>query len=1080
MLRRIASQPASLQPCAACKQATAQRLAWAAATFSTTSTRYIKPRYNKFNPHVRRSNSRKVPAWKGREAQIRSELKELEEQLDRLEKERKAARAAEKLPKLDEESLEQVYSGLMEPEPIPESELKRLEAQETKALERYARVVQQARLKFPRKATPEEIQAPLTFSQRMRLRLEELSDRLNTIQTSIAAPGSSSTSSSPTTIADLKQQAQELKDSMDSESERGATSEDALSSQQADETGEHSAYQDFETLSFPEQGSNRAQSSEPGPSSVRSDNAALAESTNDDIDPTKLVQQIETLLQRSEQSQDQAGPVISAILDQDWRDIGVALAQRKNLEDLHKTFTLIEGLVAQGKIKVPALTRFYDSVADAFGDRGDHENCELVLGRMIDSGLQPSSWSHHALVKAYMKAPDHRIDQALALLHALEDSPTPASEATYSLVLVHLVNSNQPAIRDQAWGVWYRMRLNAYPSPDAVTWSRMLRACAMGSTPSRGSGVELEEAHRGSGQRSSRADFRRRNPQYGQAEAALDLFREMTVVNGIQPSPSCFDSLILACCRSGMHLQGFKFLQDMIEMSQESKIASYEPTRATFNALLEGCRINKDLLRARWVLAEMIRSSAPLWADPSKVEFLDWHERAKLESRMPDAKSLSRLFLTYAAFKLKPPQVRPKNANTSPETQEPQSDDAEAQDEGDAETAQPPVSQEEGSENRSLTQPEMDEAASEFSSTPPATPAEMVREVRGLLARAIADHIQPGMLPTGPMSCVELTTQLINSYLTALIAHLPKNQKIEALSKGVRPGEHSLFTRLNIQPNGHTYNLVLQGCFSVKSNDATNELADWAWEQWRKFEDDANAANRQERDDGTDKRSREVTWLNRINVLAKAGRLQEGMDTLKKFAELYPPQPTPVSPPELDRKMPLFDVKATLKIVQQYSALELLRQPPNSPPALSSPDSPRIASPAAEEADATSHASGQEAHDEATIATSSKSNMQWIDRPPSLTFFDLNLLHQRLLELGASGGGVMDGSTREAHLAYIDWLCITWEKTESKATESARRQEAMRRLGMTRQQSPSVAPVVPALEDVMPKLPSQGEVKGVK
>ncbi|PWN22253.1 hypothetical protein BCV69DRAFT_292762 [Microstroma glucosiphilum] len=956
----------------------------------------------RFTPNAakKRRAARPLAAWKIREKELRSELTFLESQADELQKRNKAKEATKDLPELDEASLDEIYQGVKAGDPVPPEELKLLESHQRKSTERYARIVQNARKLLPASAQQQESLPPRTFAERMKERLMALSARLETMQQQALVEGAPSSSAATGALAQWKDRTGQLKQSLEALTAEAESPE----GEEAAGTGEmeDDQYRHFETVGLRSVARAPDGEDQSGSSEVAQSNAPQEQLTSTE----ELVGKLVTFLEAAEGSSSERHAIVSTIHQKDWVALGLACAEQRDAELLRRTLEAIEQLAAEELISRDSLDAFYNSVADAFAEQGDSTTCEAIVQHLVSSGRAPTSFTHHALVKAYLRSPNDRLSQALSLIHHLELTPTPPSQATYSMTISHLLSSSSEELRDEVWGVWYRMRLNAHPVPDAVVWGNMLRACALGTSPGRDSAPEHLEQHRSSKKVPTMRELRRQDASVSQRETALDLFREMTVVHGIRPTPVCYNNLILACCRSadeGAYLDGFRLLSEMITLGQETGISSYEPDRATFYALLEGCRRGKDVLRARWVLAEMIRSSAPLWSSPASSEALTWEERARLEARMPDAKILSQLFYTYTGWRPTPVAVKAKTAEKVRSAQ------------GTRKATSADV-QDSDSSNQALSQVDLDEAASEFSSRPPATSTEVVREVRGLLARVIADRVSPGMLPIGPMSSVEISTRLLNAYLAVLKTHAPRSECAAYLGSAVRsdqtqdPPRPSLFEQLGLTPCGHTWLHVMEACTRSGKSPYTRSLGDWAWTQWRSMEDEALAHGSVSESMGTDKRNRERIWAERIRFLCTWGQLDEAMATLRDFARLYPPMPKPAPLPKARRKMPFFDFKAVLETIEraQYASgkgQSLLEARPEQPQLTSqASEAEEVATPSAAGSSTSISESDSASTSASTTTPSTTSPPRWSsshrDRPPSLKFYDLNLLHQRLLEAG--------------------------------------------------------------------------------
>ncbi|CAO1623700.1 unnamed protein product [Jaminaea pallidilutea] len=1057
--------------------------AWASASASgSSSVALFSTSSSQRKRTPPRSPSRQTSNWELRRNELAQELSKLESRIDDVDKRQQAKEAVKDLPELDEAALDAIYAGVIESDPISVEDKKMLEAYERKTMARLAtfmarseakaldspqakRLQEQSELsgevqkesKEGHRSEKPSISAPRTFEERSQARLTALSSRLSEAMSTLEQQGqdaSSAKSQGQSETESKKEESASIVEEPSKEREREAAEVD----KDAEGGADADLMTDFETISLKTPSGDKAS---PMPSQV------LKAERQADASPDEVLEKLVQLVQKADEDLSDRSPILSAVAPRDWSALGVMLVERNERDTLAKVFYMLENLSEEGHVDGETLTRFYEAVADSFATRGESVSCEAIVARMGERDVQVTSLAYHSLAKSYLRDAEKGLPHALTLLNQLEETPTPASQATYSIVMRSLLDQPGVEVQDQAWDLWYRMRLNAHPKPDATMWSSMLRACALGSTPSRHSNISYMEGDRGAGKRTGPIPgmpMIAKRP--AQTEAAMDLFHEMTVVEGIRASPACYDRLIFTLCKdsgsSSSYLEGFKIFGEMISLAKESGLKSYEPTRMTYNALLEGCLRQKDIVRSRWVIAEMIRSSAPLWSH--NHEGRTWSELARMETRMPDAESLGKLFLTYAAWR--PPSIRLAQTRNKPRQEVNTHDevvetDAAADDSQSRETSEDiaAADEEATSESRTLSQPAMDEAASEFSSRPPATSAEVVRELRGLLSRAIADQAprQEGSGPSaivGPFSRVEISTRLLNAYLNALSTHLPRGQRLATLLALTR-GPESLFARLQQPHNGRTMRTLLQACTADASigearSKEISAAADWAWSQWRAMEDDfdrlstgqsafAYPDERQATRLGVDRRTRELTWLERIRFLSKQGQLDKAMATLREFVDLYPPKPLGAekAPDLTRRRMPFFDFRASMKVLEATGV---------APPKLTS-GSDRLALPGAfsvnvqlnqrignqeseRQPEAAALTGAKEANAATTTNTATTTKVRrryWLDangrvtrRGPSLSFYELNPLHQRLVEAGRE---------RRSDLAFLGWVCKTWDGT---------------------------------------------------
>jgi pentatricopeptide repeat protein len=437
--------------------------------------------------------------------------------------------------------------------------------------------------------------------------------------------------------------------------------------------------------------------------------------------------------------------------------------------------------------------------------------------------LEPDLHTHHCMVKAHIK--NDRLNVALAELNELEES-TPASMATYTMVLTALLSAPRAA-QPTFWSLFHRMRLSAHPVPDAPLYAVAIHACAQG-IPNPGEPGAAE------------AD----------AERALDLFREMTTHHGIRPTAQTYNALMLACAkRRDMLPEAFRLLREMVELERTrlralshdaeahdaASLTCFAPDRQTYNALLLGCARAGDLPQARWILAEMLRSASALWEENMHRPGarLSAEEALEVEGRRPDAASLTHLFHAYASYK--PPL---KLASLRQAAQQPAAAKSTA--------GEPAVTADEErdslelagaeEETAAITTPSADEAAQSFTPRVPQTSAEVLSEVRGLMGRILAD-LEGG---SGLLANVRPSAQLLHAYLSALCEHLPRPACLATVRNalfGNGDDDKSLFARLGVEPNGHTYELVLAQCAAAPEGTAPDRLAAQAWSDWRALED---------------------------------------------------------------------------------------------------------------------------------------------------------------------------------------------------------------------------------------------------
>ncbi|PWZ03104.1 hypothetical protein BCV70DRAFT_197337 [Testicularia cyperi] len=660
---------------------------------------------------------------------------------------------------------------------------------------------------------------------------------------------------------------------------------------------------------------------------------------------------------------------------EEWTALAVSSANAADAESLARTFSLME---RSGYFPPPL--SLYNDVMDVCATRGDVGRCQELLASVSAAGLVPDDHTYHSLVKAYATA--SQFSQAIELLNSLEVQGRPASMATYTLVIDRLFDpvdsgdgqttntGERPELQALAWNVFYHMRLVAHPVPDAPLYALMIRACAKGlpqpqdiDDPTK-SYTSLEASSSSSGaNNASGNDSDVLGPaRISEAERALDLFREMTTRYGVRPNAEVYNNLILACARrKDFYLEAFRLLREMVELETEraglpddSGVLHFAPDRYTFNALLQGCARNRDLPRARWVLAEMIRTTTPLF-DSSIAPALLRTQKLEMLAKRPSEETLSHIFHTYASYtppvkrvamKIKSDEaVSAQQSNKDTTLSAGQSsaiavaeDARDAQSKSTVMTAQPSTSELETVEQREETTAE--EAAQIFSALVPQTSSDLVSEARSLFARVLAD--QPSSEGVeGPLGAVRPGIRLVNSYLTILAAHLPSSIRHRVLLSTLdclnsastevttdtsaesvfrfdpsQTLEEGLFSKLGIRPNEHTYRILLQALseLPVSSSEQLGEAVDAVNQVWSRFQgllQPPSSSTSTAKTEPLEATQIKRCWTNYMHFWSKnceipssihaipatdrsGGTEQVGLDialsTLKQFAALYPPR----------------------------------------------------------------------------------------------------------------------------------------------------------------------------------------------
>ncbi|CDU24728.1 uncharacterized protein SPSC_04561 [Sporisorium scitamineum] len=707
---------------------------------------------------------------------------------------------------------------------------------------------------------------------------------------------------------------------------------------------------------------------------------------------------------------------------EEWTALAVASAKANDTATLSRTMSLMRAAGYH-----PAPLSLYNDVMDVFATQGQVSLCQEWIAQMSQLGLEPDDHTYHSLTKAYVNTAQFL--PAIELLNSLETAARPASMATYTLIIDRLLDplpspsrEERPELQALAWNLFYHMRLHAHPIPDAPLYALMIRACARGvpqphdiDDPTQRSRVKISDAER-----------------------ALDLFREMTTRYAVRPNAEVYNALILACSRrKDFYLEAFRLLREMVELEQGHLGAEGEaglrfaPDRWTFNALLQGCARNRDLARARWVLAEMIRTTLPLF-DGEVRGRMGREEVVELLAKRPNEESMCHVFHTYASYvaPVKREQLRKQtrtgneaSPTTTTTTADPTS--ATAPPTPTSPPAQQPSDLTSTPSEEDRTTPE--EAAQIFSALVPQTPSDLVSESRSLFARIIAD--QPTSNVEGPLGAVHPGIRLVNAYLTVLAAHLPVHQRaavlqstlspVEGEQEGQQEGslEHALFAKLGLKANEHSFRIILESLSDASASH--HQVVQAVWERFTRFMSYPNSAERAETSTliPTNKASKnqavdavQVTkcWSAYIHYHAKHS-LDTAMTLLRHFVELYPPLLPTTSTNGKNRKRtqkkaqqatrakaPLLDLSPLPIPTKSLQTLIALQTSPTSsnatPPPPPHPPPPRRRRETVE---------GNPSSTPAAPAAAAQ---------PTLSFLDVQLLHHRLVRYG-----------RTKDLAFLSW-----------------------------------------------------------
>lgn len=659
---------------------------------------------------------------------------------------------------------------------------------------------------------------------------------------------------------------------------------------------------------------------------------------------------------------------------EEWTALSVSSARADDWASLSRTLSLME---RSGHFPPPLA--LYNNLLDVFASKGDVSSCLQIVSMMTAANHIADNYTYHCLTKVYVETA--QFARAIELLNSLEEQSRPAAMTTYTLLISKLINyanpdstkhEHRPELQSLAWSVFHHMRLVAHPVPDAPMYALMIRACASGipqpqdiDDPSKTyTSMTDSSSQSGSG-------FAASVRQVSDAERALDLFREMTTRYNVRPNAEVYNSLILACARrKDFYLEAFRLLREMVGLENErvnlpsgasASLLRFAPDRYTFNALLQGCAKNHDLPRARWVLAEMIRTTLPLFDDAIRPR-LTRAQRIEMLAKRPNMETLCHLFYTYASFvpTIKRQEMRLQDGKTASPPSEAVAEDSAPPASGSEQskrTANPELAASHQSSDvvardRDDEHTTAEEAAHVFSALVPQTSADVISEARSLFARVLADQPHNGI--EGSLGAVQPGIRLVNAYIAVLASHLedkvkarilgsvllgdPRTGLLEKAALVLRSGtestidhertlEESLIARLGLSSNEHTFRLLLHtySLIATENKQAAQELAEQVQTIWAKFNDYVYTG--EPRSD-LDQRQIKLCWTSYIHFWAKHAELRlttdpssaesqsdnnslPGLDmamaALQKFAALYPPR-TPKPPRDMPppQKSPLF------------------------------------------------------------------------------------------------------------------------------------------------------------------------------
>ncbi|KAF5381887.1 hypothetical protein D9757_007554 [Collybiopsis confluens] len=667
----------------------------------------------------------------------------------------------------------------------------------------------------------------------------------------------------------------------------------------------------------------------------------------------RVVNQVQLILNQLDEVGEQGPtPLSLAILStEEWDAV---LRCSLHTRDTETALHMIE-LMKRNNLDIPE--NYINDTLQLYVQDANPIGFETALAKLVQG--PPTPQQRHLHIKAQLNStPLHAIPTtALSVLHTYESHPShghlPPPQKTYSSVIRALFSTRDPSggavaqARAQAWDLFAHMRYVSHPDPDALLYTQMIRACASPYTS------PLSSAS--SASRSS-----------SDPERALDLWTEMTIEKGLQPSRQTWNAIILACAKSGRKMyvhEAFRLSKEMLDSNRDAFGNSmYGPDERTFCALLEAAKrieAGMGLGRARWIFAEMVRNrERDLNGAGVKV----------------NEEALMHVFHAYAAYR---PPFRRGLARIV-EGEEEEGKEADPAPLIDAKRTPAPAPT----------------PAPAFTHVPPQTSVEVINEVdilfhRLLLETGIRREDDGGLDSSifeeiGKFSGVKITTRLINSYLSVHYRHGSIQAAKELFGRvfeevgergaevGVIGSESNTGTGTGVMRDARTYVEALERCAIAKKGKAKSvngegerELAlVWAEEIMEKFKEleEGERGGHQ-----ISPRLIERTHAAFIRVLTLTNNVDRALSHLEYFVQRYPASA-------------IRDSGNIVKLPMRSSRTSLV------------------------------------AGDRPLVRLTTQAEMPDWSVPPLMMWRDLEVLHHRLV---ASG--------RERDIAYVKYVCKSYE-----------------------------------------------------
>ncbi|KZV86444.1 hypothetical protein EXIGLDRAFT_653277 [Exidia glandulosa HHB12029] len=502
---------------------------------------------------------------------------------------------------------------------------------------------------------------------------------------------------------------------------------------------------------------------------------------------------------------------LSVVTLSDWTNILQTAIDAKDVAAGDVALQLME----RARIPVDPVLRY--RIINITAKAGNVDLVESLLQRHCpQSGLDEK----HLHVKAYSRA--KRQSEALRLLHKYESDGPILHMKTYQSVITALLWTHgvgESQRRAHAWDLFAHMRYVAHPNLDVKMYSTMIRACAL------------------------------RRPE-SDAERAMDLWTEMTVDQGLEPTVDAYNAIILSCARNPAYLmEAFRLARTMMDSSRDANgVPHLSPDYHTFIALLQSAKRMGALARVRWLLAELLRMAT--------------QNQVIINSAI-----LQQVFHTYATYK---PPERGRIAVSGEQSH--------------MDTV--PMSRKEVRRARLYDEEEEEETVP--SEGGPPGRGQVLAEAQALFERVVTER----KAGSGILSTVQMETMLSNAYLSVFTHHASFERTMEVFQRA--------FLDLGIEPDRTTFSqLMLRARTAVRDNEPhAIEKAREIFALWersfgsmspRRTTSLLDSPQGAETHPVNQSAIIEVMWCNMIECLAFVGMLDEAMTLLHKFETLYPP-----------------------------------------------------------------------------------------------------------------------------------------------------------------------------------------------